>query len=250
MRADVDGNVSDDVTIVIPCFNEEARLDVEGVRAILEDPRASVLFVDDGSSDGTLALLRRLERELPRVRVCELGTNAGKAEAVRAGLREAVADGAPLVAYLDADFATPPAEIARIIATLRESPALTAALGSRVALLGRKIERSPARHYLGRVFATAASVVLGVAVYDTQCGAKAFRVDDVMRRALALPFTTRWIFDVELLDRLLRGGTPASAIVEVPLNAWRDVAGSKLAPWAAAHAAADLARLAARRRRA
>lgn len=238
----------DDVTLVIPCFNEEARLDVANVAALLDDPAARVVLVDDGSTDGTLAILQGIARVQPRVRVTALARNLGKAEAVRAGLRVAIDDGAALVGYLDADFAAPPSEMARIVSTLRQQPALSAALGSRVALLGSTIERSAARHYLGRVFATAASMLLGVAVYDTQCGAKAFRVDDVLRRALDEPFTTRWVFDVELLDRLLRSGTPRSAIVEVPLRAWRDVAGSKLAPWAAAHAAVDLARLATRRR--
>ena len=241
-------HVKNDVTIVIPCFNEEARFNPAHVAALLRDPAATVVLVDDGSTDGTLAMLRSIERSHERVRVQALATNAGKAEAVRAGLLVAIAGGATLVGYLDADFAAPPSEMARIVSTLRESPALAAALGSRVAMLGRDIERSATRHYLGRVFATAASMVLGIAVYDTQCGAKVFRVDDVVRRALAQPFTTRWVFDVELLDRLLRGGTSSAAIVEVPLLVWRDVAGSKLAPWAAARAAADLVRLAARRR--
>ena len=97
-----------------------------------------------------------------------------------------------------------------------------------MALLGHRIERSWARHYLGRLFATASSQVLGLPVYDTQCGAKVFRDGPALRAALATPFTSRWAFDVELLGRL---GTGADRrFLEVPLERWHDVGGSKLRP--------------------
>jgi len=100
-------------------------------------------------------------------------------------------------------------------------------------MLGYDIERSAVRHYLGRVFATAASVILKARVYDTQCGAKLFRVGAALQAALGDPFPDRWSFDVELLARLLYPppGVPPVApdqIVEVPLTEWRDVGGSKL----------------------
>jgi hypothetical protein len=102
-----------------------------------------------------------------------------------------------------------------------------------VALLGRDIRRKAYRHYLGRVFATFASLILDAPVYDTQCGAKAFRRTPALEAALGQPFSARWAFDVELIGRLLAGapGAPAiplSAFVEVPLGAWHDVGGSTL----------------------
>jgi dolichyl-phosphate beta-glucosyltransferase len=132
-----------------------------------------------------------------------------------------------------------------------------AVLASRVARLGATIHRSPSRHYLGRAFATLAALTLDAAVYDTQCGAKWFRVNDMTRAAFADPFTTRWAFDVELLGRLLgrfpvtRPASPISVddILEVPVRAWRDVKGSKLKPLDMARALGELARLAARSRR-
>ena len=116
-----------------------------------------------------------------------------------------------------------------------------------MAHLGARIERRAARHYLGRVFATAASLTLGLPIYDTQCGAKVLRLDDVVRSCLTSPFSTTWAFDVELLQRLLQAGVTPDALREVPLRAWRDVGGGHLGPGGMARGALELARLARRR---
>jgi dolichyl-phosphate beta-glucosyltransferase len=240
-------------TVVVPCYNEARRLDITQLEALGEATGARILAVDDGSTDDTAVLLAKLTDADPeRYRVLSLGTNRGKGEAVRRGLLDAVADGPELVAYCDADFATPPAEVARLVAALRADTELEVVLGSRVAMMGTDIRRSALRHYTGRLFATAGSLVLGVPVYDTQCGAKAFRVTDALRAALAEPFVSRWAFDVEVLGRLLRGtidgrgnGAPAAGrrFVEVPLQEWREPGGSKLTPAAAVRAGVDLVRI-------
>jgi dolichyl-phosphate beta-glucosyltransferase len=218
------------VTIIVPCFNEERRLAADGFQPLL-DAGAKVLFVDDGSTDQTLRVLRELCAK-PGVSVLALDKNQGKAEAVRRGLLAALESGAEVVGYLDADLATPAAEMVRLTRHIGEHQA---ALGSRVALLGRRIERKASRHYLGRVFATVASIILELPVYDTQCGAKAFAASPLLASALAEPFSARWAFDVELIGRLLAGapgllGLRPEAFVEMPLRSWVDVAGSKLRP--------------------
>jgi glycosyltransferase involved in cell wall biosynthesis len=201
--------------------------------------------VDDGSTDGTRALLEKLAVESPSIRVLVLPENGGKGEAVRHGLLRAMDDGANLVGYYDADFATPPDDMEGILRTVRDDEHLHFAMGARVALLGRRIERRRTRHYLGRIFATLASGLLRLPLYDTQCGAKALRTSPVLRAALAEPFLSRWAFDVELIGRLL-AGTPAvppipeDAFFEVPLWAWRDVAASKVAPLQMARALVEL----------
>ncbi|OGQ11059.1 MAG: hypothetical protein A2138_24195, partial [Deltaproteobacteria bacterium RBG_16_71_12] len=188
-----------------------------------------------------------------RIGVLALDDNRGKGEAVRRGLEQALLDGALRVAYLDADLSTPPAELLRVLHVLEERPDVDVVLGSRVRLLGRRIERRALRHYLGRAFATAASLSLGLPVYDTQCGAKAFRRTPALLAALRAPFSSRWVFDVELLHRLLEGdeqvpGLSAGAFVELPLKEWRDVDGTNLGPAAMARAAVDLALLSVRGR--
>ena len=122
-------------------------------------------------------------------------------------------------------------------------------LGSRVKMLGREIDRHAWRHYLGRVFATLVSELLHLPVYDTQCGAKMFRCDDELR-ACARPsrFSTSWLFDVEILARLIAqsgAGTDAVArgLYELPLDEWRDVPGSKLTRAAYVRAATSILRL-------
>lgn len=238
-------------TLVVPCYNEATRLDVEALRDALGRHDWALVLVNDGSTDDTQAVLERLRQAAPdRVTVHAQARNSGKAEAVRQGLLLATATGAPIVGYLDADLATPPDEMQRIVEALRES-GRKVALGSRVALLGSDIARTAVRHYLGRVFATGASLALGLRVYDTQCGAKVFVNTPQLRAALAAPFSSRWIFDVELLSRLLSGEPPLGPadFLEVPLHAWRDVRGSKLRPTGMLRAGLDLVAFGVKNRR-
>lgn len=241
------------VCLVVPCYNEAARLDTGALARLTTRTEITLVLVDDGSNDGTLGLLRDFAAAHPdRVEVVALANNAGKGEAVRTGLRRALESGARVVGYVDADFSTPPGEILALCDELDRSGA-GVVLGSRVLLLGRRITRRARRHYLGRVFATAASLVLRLRVYDTQCGAKLFRDKPALRRALAEPFVSRWAFDVELIGRLLRGpdGSRLAVedFVEVPLREWHDVPGSKVGMGQMIRAALDLARIAVRLRR-
>lgn len=231
--------------VVIPCFNEEQRLDRAQLAELLEDPDIHLVLVDDGSTDATLTVLEAIASEhASRVTVVPLGRNRGKAEAVRTGMRRALDAGAALTGYLDADFATPASECLRLLEVARAQPDAAAVLGSRVALLGREIVRSRGRHYVGRVFATLASIALQAQVYDTQCGAKLFRVTPALDEATSERFRSRWAFDVELLARLNRltpDGPPR--VIEEPLLVWRDIGGSKLSIPASARALLDLARI-------
>lgn len=240
--------------LVVPCFNEANRLAAAEFRSLLAfRPELTLAFVDDGSTDATADMIADLRAaEGRRVVLHRLERNMGKGEAVRLGLELGIAQGATLLGFADADLSTPVTEIVRMFERLETSGA-AALLGARVRLLGRDIQRRAHRHFLGRVFATAASFALGVPIYDTQCGAKLFRRTDALEQAVKSPFRSRWIFDVELLERLL-SGSPASAplrfqdIEELPLHEWRDVAGSKLRPRAMIASGLQLLSLLVRRR--
>jgi dolichyl-phosphate beta-glucosyltransferase len=234
--------------IVVPCFNEADRLNTAAWERLGRHPAIRLLFVDDGSTDGTRTLLRRLVKRLPpdRAAWCALPANAGKGEAVRFGLRRALMLPVAWVGYVDADLATPIDEVMRLVQeSLHRGPEVV--MGCRIRLLGHDISRSALRHYLGRIFATFASWALAIPVYDTQCGTKFFRCGPHIAAALREPFQSRWIFDVELLGRLLYpaggAGLPVGALKEAPLQVWNAQAGSKVRPRDFSRAAVDLARI-------
>jgi glycosyltransferase involved in cell wall biosynthesis len=221
--------------VVVPCFNEARRLRLEEFcRFVLQQEGVDLLFVDDGSTDATAEMLAEFCQDMgDRCRLLKLPRNQGKAEAVRLGLLTGCHRGADFVGFWDADLATPLDEIPNFCALLERASRVEWVFGSRVRLLGRAIDRRPLRHYLGRAWATTVSLLLRLPIYDTQCGAKMFRVSQEFTQMLQEPFCSRWVFDVELIARLLqtrRGAdrTAAASIYEVPLSSWRDVAGSKV----------------------
>lgn len=241
------------IVIVVPCFNEERRLRPEAFfHALLQYPEISFLFVDDGSGDRTAKTLAELSLAEPdRIHSISLTRNQGKAEAVRQGFLEASRRGAEIIGYWDADLATPLKCLGDLLEAMGD-PGTLVAIGSRVLLLGKRIERRPLRHYLGRFFATCASLVLGLAVYDTQCGAKLFRRTPDLDACFSQPFRTRWLFDVEILARLKDLNFEENSIsqppgwIEVPLREWRDVDGSKVRTATFFRAPFELARIALR----
>ena len=240
-------------TIIIPCYNEEKRLDVNSFRSFKSASHGvGFLFIDDGSTDGTLRLLESLSAADPaKFNVLHFPQNRGKAEAVRQGVLSTIESRPDYIGFWDADLATPLAAIDEFIDVAESRPDLELIIGSRVKLLGRNVERRPMRHYLGRFFATAVSIVLGLAVYDTQCGAKLFRVSPTTRALFERPFLSRWIFDVEILARLIQVQArrrmplppPDQAILELPLQVWRDIPGSKVTFYDFARAGWELYRI-------
>ncbi len=240
--------------LVVPCYNEELRLRVDDVAAFAATRDwLRILLVDDGSKDGTRGVLMGLKDRDPRhFEVLGLDVNGGKAEAVRKGILHALTlDPAPdYVGFWDADLATPLEALQEFVDTLDAHPEVEIAIGSRVQLLGRNIERDRRRHYFGRVAATAVSLMLGLRVYDTQCGAKLFRVTPSLPALFADVFLTRWVFDVEILARFIKLLPPSGdhatlerKVHEIPLKTWMDVKGSRLKPGDFVKAPMELARI-------
>lgn len=193
--------------IVIPCYNEEKRFPLDHFISFVDaNPTIGFLLVNDGSTDNTVAVLRKASagRE-DRVGIIDQPRNGGKGEAVRTGMLAAIRQPDCLYAgFWDADMATPLNLIGGLMGVLAAQPELAMVFGARVKLLGRRIERRAIRHYLGRTFATVVSVVLRLPVYDTQCGAKIFRVTETTADLFTEPFDSRWVFDVEIIARFIR----------------------------------------------
>jgi dolichyl-phosphate beta-glucosyltransferase len=245
------GRLMSRAIVVVPCYNEASRLDAVRFQEFAASHGGiEFLFLNDGSTDGTLGVLERLHAVDPtRFRFVHLSRNSGKAEAVRRGVLAALEESPDYVGFWDADLATPLDEIPHFCRVLDEHPDLGIVIGSRLRLLGHRIERRPLRHWLGRLFANLAGIALGVGIYDTQCGAKLFRADATCAALFAEPFRATWIFDVELFARQIAasrqfGGQGLEHLVyEYPLDCWRDVAGSKLHPFDFFRSFADLARI-------
>jgi dolichyl-phosphate beta-glucosyltransferase len=238
--------------LVVPCYNEAARFPVGVVQSFIgQNPDISLVLVNDGSSDGTSALLQRLRAaNAAQIHVVDRQENRGKAESVREGILYALRLPARphTVGFWDADLATPLNAVFGMLTVLDKRSEIAMIFGSRVNLLGRRIRRTASRHYLGRVFASIVSLMLQLPLYDTQCGAKLFRVTPDLEDLFSEPFLSRWVFDVEIVARWIRKNQfdrdrVSRTIYEFPLDAWEDVGGSKVKPLDFVTATLDLYRI-------
>ena len=159
------------ISVVVPVRDEELtveRLYDELARALSSRGEPwEVVFVDDGSRDGTPAALVRLHASVPNVRVVRLRRNFGKAAALDAGFREVEGD---VVVTIDGDLQDDPAEIPRLLAKLDEGYDL---------VTGWKTTRNDpvTRRALSRVLKTVTGWLSGVRLHDMNFGLKAFRID-------------------------------------------------------------------------
>src|SRR5262245_42302686 len=121
-----------DAVIVVPCFNEEGRLRDDEFLALAAEPGIRLLFVDDGSSDGTATRVRGVGQRAPgRIDLFQLEKNSGKAEAVRRGLLRALKASPAVVGYVDADLSTPVSEIVRLHRAFDSSSNVQVVMGAR-----------------------------------------------------------------------------------------------------------------------
>ena len=158
------------ISVVVPLLNEERSLETlyhEISNALEPDHEFEVVFVDDGSTDGSLSVLSRMHDELPNVVVIHLRRNFGKAAALQAGFLEAKGG---LVVTIDADLQDDPAEIPKLIAKLDEGFDLVS---------GWKTRRNDPfpRRLFSRIFNWCTGVISGVRLHDVNCGLKAYRAE-------------------------------------------------------------------------
>lgn len=217
-----------ETVIVVPCHNEADRLDSRSLTSFAHEfPNVAFVFVNDGSTDHTLAVLHTLSGTSPSpFLVHNLKQNLGKAEATRQGILKAFSLNPKYVGWWDADLSAPLREIPLFMKVLDNMPQIQMVFGARVKLLGRSITRPLLRHYLGRISATLISWALQLPIFDSQCGAKLFRANEQMRSLFQEKFLSSWIFDVEIIARVIRAhrdhilGAPEEVIYELPLDEW------------------------------
>ncbi len=212
-----------DLSIVIPAYNEEARLggSLEKIAAYVRERAldAEILVVDDGSTDGTAALAEQALHGV-RGRVLPNGQNRGKGYSVRHGVLEAQGR---WVLLTDADLSTPIEEHGRLAAIVRDED-LDVVIGSRGLEESRvEIRQGPLRQFMGKTFNRIIRLMTGLPFKDTQCGFKLFD------RERSLPIfekmtVDRFAFDVEYLFLCHRFKL---TVREVPVI-WRNAEGSKV----------------------
>lgn len=204
-----------DATVIIPAYNEETRI-ARTLADLLRHFGRSVRFlvVVNGSTDRTADVVDRLVRHHADVlSSIVIPEKVGKGGAVQAGFRRVTT---PIVAYADADGATPPQDLARLLRAVAE---VDVAIGSRYAR-GAHVRRSFLRRIAGGAFRLAVRVLLHLPFADTQCGYKAFRTGWI-QRVLPQLKVSDLAFDVELLAFLQRAG---ARIREVPVT-WQEIPG-------------------------
>ena len=217
--------------IIVPCYNEANRFPKEQFKHfLLKHPTVQLILVDDGSSDNTLTLLSALSADFPQqVETLALSENKGKAEAVQAGMQLALKKAScDRFAYLDADLSTSLEECMLLSQKINVNTSFV--FGSRILKTDNRIERKWYRFLIGRVIATVISTMLGINVYDTQCGCKTLN-RKLVPIAFDAPFSSRWLFDVEIFFRLINTLGEKEMIAqskEVPLNQWLDTEDSRV----------------------
>ena len=213
------------LSIVIPAYNEEARLPatlaaVVSYLAARGWPDGEILVVDDGSLDSTAAVTAHFQAAHPGVRLLENPGNRGKGYSVRHGMLESRGE---WVLFTDSDLSAPIEELDKLLQAARAQHAAVA-IGSRA--LDRSLialHQSRFRETAGRIFNLLMRLATGLPFADTQCGFKLFEgaaAREIFRRQRI----ERWGFDAEVLFIARKLGYKT---VEVPVR-WSHSPGTKV----------------------
>ena len=175
-----------DLTLVIPLLNEEESLKplVQKIRDVLADQHLAyeILFIDDGSTDGSMNVLEELHNTYSEVQAIQFRRNFGKAAAYTAGFQRARGT---YVITMDADLQDDPAEIPNLIAKLEEGYDLVSGWKKkRFDPLGKTLPSKFFNWVTGRVS--------GIAIHDFNCGLKAYR-NEVVKDVRVLGELHRYI---------------------------------------------------------
>ncbi|MBY0065566.1 glycosyltransferase [Empedobacter falsenii] len=214
------------LAIIIPCYNEEFRLDFNEVDFLLNQPNIDVYFANDGSKDNTVKKINQYLVNKENAYLLDYQKNEGKAFTIYKTLITLNLEKKyTYIGYLDADFSTKSTDFIRMYKHLQNSMH-EYIFASRIMLLNSNIKRKKYRHYIGRVILTLINIKYQLGIYDTQCGAKIFS-QNILNEIIKTPFQTAWLFDAEIFIRLKKNNLLIKGI-EFPISNWVDVAGSKL----------------------
>jgi dolichol-phosphate mannosyltransferase len=200
-----------DCTVVIPTYNERENIG-RLLPLVLAQPRLRVLVVDDGSPDGTGALVAELAREEPRLGLLSRPGKQGLGTAYIAGFRRALAEGAEFIFEMDADFSHDPAYLPALLAATETSFDLT--LGSRYVRGGGTTDWGVVRQFISRGGNLYAGLILGLPVADATGGFRCYRRRVLETIDLSAVRSNGYAFQIEMAYRTLKAGF---RVGEVPI---------------------------------
>ncbi|KGO79157.1 glycosyltransferase [Flavobacterium beibuense] len=212
------------VGVVIPCYNEEAWLLSDEFRNfVFKNLGYHLCFVNDGSTDGTLEVLRDIQKEnRGRISIYNCKKNVGRAEAIRLGMMSLEKQKQfDYIGFMDADLSTNFQDFSDLVKTITHSK-FKVVSGCRISRMGADISTEPTRKFLNRVINYTMRKVFGLDFRDAQCGVKIMS-SDVVEIAFGKRFLTKSLFDVEILLRLKKiygGYTVKQMWYEKPLDRW------------------------------
>jgi len=201
------------VWVTVPTLNEVENLDtlVHRIRAALED--AHILFVDDGSDDGTADKAEALGAEFGGIEVLRRPHKMGLGSAYRAGHAIGIARGYDVMIQIDADMSHDPAALPSLVAAVEQGADL--AIGSRY-VPGGEVPNWPKRRLMLSVWGNRyAAFALGYGVHDSTAGYRAYRASILRAMDIESTHSTGYAFQIEMTYRALRVG---GRIEEVPIS--------------------------------
>lgn len=216
--------------LIIPSYNESFRIPKqEYIDMFTNYSGIDFLLVDDASTDNTLQILEQFSNTFSNVHLLQNPNNFGKAESIRQGILQFNVSKYDYIGYFDADLATPIDQMIKLFKFIIDNKHFLFVMGSRIKLIGNNVQRSLARHYFGRIFATVISqFIIKTPIYDTQCGAKII-ASNLAIQLFKNPFKTKWLFDVELLLRFKKIDLDYyNKVAEIPLDTWVEKGYSKI----------------------
>lgn len=220
------------VGLVIPCYNEETRLLKDDFLEFIDQNSGYHLcFVNDGSTDNTLSVLKKLkEGRENSISIYDCKINGGKAEAVRQGMLYLNQfEELDYLGFLDADLSTDLLDFDELVTTISTSNYKIVS-GSRIHRMGANISKDSIRGVISLAINFIICKILKMDFKDTQCGAKIFD-KSIIEIAFKDKFVTKWLFDVEIFVRIKNQFKLEKAkkiLCEKPLKRWIHVDGSKL----------------------
>lgn len=211
------------LSVVIPAYNEAKRIGTT-LRKIHEyllkkDYQYEIIVVDDGSTDGTCGLVRKITQQIPCIRLLQNEVNRGKGYSVRAGI---LSSRGQLIIFSDTDLSTPIQEIDKLAIWINRGYDI--AIGSRALSESKILVRQPwYREYMGKTFNLLVRLMAVPEIKDTQCGFKLFK-KHVAKFLFEKQIIDGFGFDVEILFMANKSGY---RIKEVPVQ-WINSSSSRV----------------------